>query len=293
MPWHRRRQYEGLVLVAPLTLLLFLFFYGPVLFAAYISLTDWAGGLIAPKWVGLANYQQILADPIFHRAMLNTAVFTVMTVLPSLAIGVLLALAFASGPLLLVGTMRLIYFVPYVTSLAIISFVWLYIYHPAMGPLNSLMTALGLPRQLWLLDPALALASLALMANWHRLGFVVVIFVAGLQGIPEEYYEAAKIDGAGAWARFRHITWPLLAPVTLFLLITGVISTFQVFDQVRVMTQGAPLNSTNVIVYYVWQTAFELLRMSYGSALALVLFAVILLLTLLQFRVLGSRVHYR
>jgi ABC-type sugar transport system permease subunit len=293
LSWHRRRQLEGALYLTPLVLLLALFFYGPVVFAAYISLTDWAGGLIAPRWVGLANYQQLLRDPIFHRALQNTAAFTALTVLPSLALGLLIALALSRGPRLAVGGLRLAYFAPYVTAPAIVAFVWLYLFDAGSGLFNAALRAVGLPPQLWLLNPALALPSLALMANWHRLGFVVAIFVAGLQNVPEEYYEAAKIDGAGAWARFRHITWPLLTPVTLFLLITGVISTFQVFDQVRVMTQGAPLNSTNVIVYYIWQTAFELVRMSYGSALALVLFLVILGLTLAQFKALGGRVHYQ
>jgi len=291
--WHRRRAVEAWVLIAPVIVLFLIFFYGPVLFALYLSLCSWNGGVQPPEWVGLRNYQQIAVDPIFLRSLGNTVQYSLMTVIPSLSIGLLLALALNIEALKIMRFFRVVYFMPVITAPAIMAVVWRYLFQANNGLLNNVLMSMGLPPQLWILDVNQALPSIALTANWHRIGFVMVIFLAGLQSIPDVYYEAAKIDGAGSWDLFRHITWPLLTPTTLFLLITSVIATFQVFDSVRVMTMGGPLNATNVIVYYIFQNAFELFKMGYGSAIALILFAIILILTAIQFKVLGERVHYQ
>jgi multiple sugar transport system permease protein len=188
-----------------------------------------------------------------------------------------------------VRVLRAIFFLPYITSFVAISLVWRWMFQPDVGLLNGLLGLLRIPPQPWLSSPATALPSLMLMSIWMYAGYMMIIFLAGLQSIPEPLYESARIDGANAWQRFRHITIPMLRPTTLFLLVTMVIFMFQVFTAVYVMTEGGPLHATDVIVYHIYRNAWEYLRMGYASAMAWVLFAIVFVITLVQFRFLGGR----
>lgn len=286
------RNLEPWLLVAPVVVLFVVFFYGPLLYALYISLTEWNGGLTTPKWIGLDNYWKLTGDPKFQKAFWNTIYYTLLTVLPSMGFGLAVALLLNRQGSRLINAYRFVYYLPVITATAVMSVVWRFIYLPTGGLLNSILIRLGGEPVLWLLDPDLAMPSLAVTSIWRHAGFCMVIFLAGLQAISDTYYEAAKIDGANSWQLFRHVTWPLLSPTTFFVLVTSIIGSFQVFDSVRVMTRGGPVDSTNVIVYNIFENAFETFAMGYGSAIAFVLFLMIMFMTLVQFKVLGGRVHY-
>lgn len=287
------RNIEPWLLVTPVVVLFAIFFYGPLLYALYISLTEWNGGLTPPKFIGLENYTKLFTtDAKFQKAFANTIYYTLLTVVPSLAFGLGVALLLNRRATGLIKVYRFVYYLPVITATAVMSVVWKFIYLPTGGLLNSILVSFGAEPVLWLLDPQLAMPSIAITSIWRHAGFTMVIFLAGLQGISESYYEAAKIDGANSWQIFRHITWPLLSPTTFFVLVTSIIGSFQVFDSVRVMTRGGPVDATNVIVYNIYENAFEIFAMGYGSAIAFVLFVMILFMTLVQFKVLGGRVHY-
>jgi multiple sugar transport system permease protein len=183
--------------------------------------------------------------------------------------------------------LRAVFFLAYITSFVAISLVWKWMFEPDAGLLNTLLRSLGMPEQPWLASPRSALPSLMLMSNWMYCGYMMVLFLAGLQSIPAALYESACLDGASAWQRFRRITLPLLRPTTFFVLVTMVIFMFQVFTAVYIMTEGGPLHATDVIVYHIYRNAWEYLRLGYASAMAWVLFVIILVIT--AFQVWGSR----
>jgi len=247
------------------------------------------------RFVGTLNYQILLQDPLFWRALSNTFWYVVFTVPTGIVLGTLVAILLNERVRFL-GLFRTIYFLPYITALTAAAAVWMWIYHPEFGFLDWL---LGTPGFDWLHTPdgvfALLLRpfGLELKGFWHLLGYNVVILLAGLQSIPRQYYEAAMIDGATWWQLQRHITWPLLSPTTFFLAIIGLIGAFQVFTQVYVMTPtGGVLNDTLTVTMYLYNKGFRDSDFSYASAIAVVVFLVILALTLLQKRVLERRVTY-
>ena len=273
--------------LAPSLVHLLVFSLGPIVFSLWLSFHEWDLLSQDRPFVGLSNYRTLAADPEFLRSLGNTAIYVLFV-----PIGMAVALAIA---LLLnrripgVRALRAIFFLPYITSFVAISLVWRWMFQPDIGLLNGVLARIGLPAQPWLSSPATALPSLMLMSVWMYAGYMMIIFLAGLQSIPESLYESARIDGANAWQRFRHITLPMLQPTTLFLLVTMVIFMFQVFTAVYVMTEGGPLHATDVIVYHIYRNAWEYLRMGYASAMAWVLFAIVFVITLVQFRFLGSR----
>jgi multiple sugar transport system permease protein len=225
----------------------------------------------------------MLDQPLFWKSMAQTGIF-ILGLVPlrmAIALGLALLLNQKIGGL---AFYRALYFTPVVTSMVAVSIVWLWIFDPSWGVANWILESFGLPPSQWLSDPNSALPSLIVMTIWKTVGFEMVIYLAGLQGIPASLYEAAAIDGAGRWRQFRHITLPLLTPTTFFILVTAVIGAAQIFDQVFVMTQGGPLRSTYVIIYYLYEEAFRFFRMGYAAAIAWVVFAIVLVLTLLQWR---------
>lgn len=273
--------------LAPSFLHLLLFSIGPILFCFYLSFHQWNLVESARPFVGLANYRALLGDAAFGRALLNTAVYVLFVpagMVVALGLALLVNRRFRG-----VGLLRTIFFLPYITSFVAISLVWKWMFEPDFGLLNNVLGRLGLDGLPWLSSPATALPSLMLMSIWMYAGYMMVLFLAGLQNIPESLYESARIDGASAWQRFRHITLPMLRPTTFFVLVTMVIFMFQVFTAVYVMTEGGPLHATDVIVYHIYRNAWEYLRMGYASAMAWVLFAVVFLITLGQWRWLGGR----
>jgi multiple sugar transport system permease protein len=221
----------------------------------------------------------------------RTAYYVVLTLPVGLALALAIALALHGKWFKGRSFARALYFLPNVTSLAAVAFVWQWLLNPEYGLFNAALKGMGLPTLGWLSDPVLAMPSVAGVSIWQGLGFTVLIYLSGLRGIPEEVYEAAKLDGASSWPTFRHITWPLLTPTTMFLTIMGVIGGFQVFQSVYIMTGGGPLDSTRVYLFYLWQTAFQNLEFGYASALAVLLFGLVMLLTIAQWAFYGRRLN--
>ncbi|MGE5584970.1 MAG: carbohydrate ABC transporter permease [Bacillota bacterium] len=294
----RRRRYlketfTAYLYLLPATAVLVVFHFAPVFYAFYVSLLDWNYISPNPAFVGIANYAALLQDSDFVTSLLNTVYYVVGTVPTSMAAALLVAILL-NQKIRGLAWYRTVYFLPVITAANAVAIIWFWIYHPDYsGLLNGFLDKLGLPIQSWLLDPRWAMPCIILMSIWKGLGYNVVIFLAGLQNISTEYYEAAQIDGARGWSIFRHITWPLLSPTTFFVLIISVIGSFQVFSQVYVMTRGGPLKSTLVVVYYLYKIGFEDFKMGYASAMAYALFVIIFVLTLLQRKYIGSRVHYQ
>ncbi|MCO8243692.1 MULTISPECIES: sugar ABC transporter permease [unclassified Haladaptatus] len=263
----------------------------PFLGAFYVSLHQWEPLARSHPFVGIDNYVRLVQDPIFWDALINTAGYS----LALLVFDVPIALGLA---LLLNMNMRgtkfysAAIFLPVVTSWVVVSLIWSWIYNPQYGLLNTMLGTIGLPQLSWLQSSKTALASIALMSIWKHIGFNMVIFLAGLKGIPDDLYEAAIIDGANRWERFRYVTLPLLKPTTFFVFVVTLVFSFRVYTQVYVMTNGGPVHSTYTIVYYFWQTGFQQFEMGYASAIAVVLFLLVFGLSVLQQRTWGDDVGY-
>ena len=291
--WDRVRNSEnayGFVFVAPLIIGLIVFTYGPVLAALYLSFTE--GDYIGtPEWVGISNYVRVLNDDLFGKAIRNTAYYVVGTVPAGIVFSLGLALAM-NQELRGIVFYRSIFFLPTITSAVALSLMWAWMYNPEFGVINSLLKVVGIKGPMWLASPRWAMPAIIVMSVWRGLGYNMLLFLAGLQGIPKEFYEAAEIDGAGAWRRFLHVTFPLLSPTTFMIAVLSIIGGFQVFEYSYVMTRGGPLYSTLTVVLLIYQRAFETFEMGYASAIAYVLFAIILALTIIQFRGQSRWVHY-
>jgi multiple sugar transport system permease protein len=291
-----RRQWlewlSGYAFLAPSFIILAVFTYFPVAYALGLSFFKWRIMRGEPTFNGLGNYQLLLTSEDFWQAIWNTVYFAVGSIPTGMAIALFIAILL-NRPMRALPIYRTAYFLPTVTSMVAVSVVWMWIYHPDVGLMNYVLQLFHLPAIRWLNDPRWAMPALIILGIWKGLGYNVIIYLAGLQNIPQHLYEAAQIDGANRWQLFRNITWPLLTPTSFLILIMAVINSFQAFTEFHVMTQGGPIGSTTVIVYYLYQQAFQQFNMGYGSALAIVLFLIILGLTLIQNRMLGSRVHYQ
>ena len=255
----------------------------PIGYSFYLSLLSWDFIRPTPLFVGFDNYRRLVAAPDIHQAMINTFAYTAGTVPLSALLGLGVAVLL-NRPMRARGLFRTAFFAPTVTSTVAMSAVWLWIYDPQVGLMNALLRALGLPALGWLNDPRTALLALVVMSAWNGLGYDMVLFLGGLQGIPPELEDAAAIDGATRAQTFWRVTFPLLAPTTLFVLIITTVSAIQVFTQVSVMTQGGPAGATNVLVFSLYQHAFQTFEMGYASALAWVVFLILLVLTAAEMR---------
>jgi multiple sugar transport system permease protein len=295
MSLSRRQALTAYVLLfVPLAFFLFIRIL-PTLSALQVALYRWDMLSDNRPFVGLENFQRLAQDGVFRTSLGNTLEYVVLGVPAGLALALAIALALTRIRHL-AGLFRTIYFIPFVTSLVAVSWVWRWLYQPQRGSINELLGLVGIPSQPFLQSTSQALPSIVAVNIWHDLGFQVVIFLAGLHAIPELYYEAARLDGAGRWALFRHITLPLLNPTVVFLAVTSSISSLQVFTQIQNMSAqgtGGPLNSTLSLVLYVYQKAFGgAYQMGYASAMTVVLFVLILAVTLIQLRVLSRRYEY-
>jgi multiple sugar transport system permease protein len=268
--------------LAPSLIPLILFLIVPMLASVGLSFASW-DLLTHPRWVGTANYRGLVHDGEFHAALLHTLYFVAGYLPLVFCGGLLLALALHQR-LKGVAWLRTLYFLPVVTSWVVVALVWKWLLNPQYGIVNRLLGFVGVQGPGWWLDPHWAMPSIILASAWKDIGFTMVIFLAGLQAIPEEYYEAASLDGAGRWSRFRNITFPLLSPASFFVVVISLINNVQVFDQVWVMTQGGPAGSTSVVVQQIVQNAFSFGRMGYAAAMSWVLFGVILIITVVQLR---------
>jgi ABC-type sugar transport system permease subunit len=273
-------------------LVLLVFVILPVLAALYLSLTSWQARSVGAEFIGLQNYVALFSGDDLWNALRNTVVFTVLKISLDLVLSLGIAV-FLNQKLRGIGVFRTLYFLPVITSVVAVGAVWRVIYNPNFGLLNSLLESFGMPAQRWLADPNLALLSVTLVAIWKGLGYNIVIFLAGLQGIPQIYQEAAAVDGATGWQRFRHITWPLQSPVTFFVVVVGIINSFKYFSLIHVMTpNGGPLQSTEVLVFYIYRLAFQEFKFGTAAAVAYILFLVVIVVTVVQRRVIEPRVHY-
>jgi multiple sugar transport system permease protein len=284
--------------LAPATVILMTFFYASILFTFWISFHSW--NVFTPmRWVGLDNYVRAVNTDLFWHSLRITGIFVLVAVPACVILGLIFGILLKN---ITFGRAfyRLMLFIPVITSMVVAAVVWKWILNSQIGLANYLLGFLGLegpnrPHWMnWLNDTrGGALAGVLLVGIWQRIGYNGVLFLAGLNNVPVEYQEAAKIDGAGPWRRFWLITFPLLSPTTFFVVVLQVISAFKVIVSVYVMTQGGPDNSTHVIVFYMWSQAFRYFRMGYGSMLGIVVLLIVLMFTLLQFKVAEKRVHYQ
>ncbi len=277
--------------ILPTFLFLFVFTHYPILKTFYLSLFKWNLATPKMKFVGLGNYVQAWSTPLFWQVLQNNVLFAVGTIPISLALALVLALLI-NQKVRGLAIYRAALFYPTIIPMAAAAMIWLWILTPSYGLVNFYGKALGLPDIHWLGHSRFALAALILVGIWKRVGYYMVIFLAGLQIIPEHLYEAAILEGASPWQRFWRITLPLLSPTTFFVAIMAVIDSFQAIDQVYLMTQGGPGNNTNLFIFYIYQNAFRFFDMGYASAVSGILFLFLLGLTVLAFRMLHRRVHY-
>jgi multiple sugar transport system permease protein len=289
----RRRDWIWALFFLGPNLLLFLgFTFVPMLFGLSVSFFDW-NMLSPPRFVGIGNYVQFFIGDQLTGKIVGNSLYFVLGALPA---SVLIPLGMAVVLNIGVGGTRLfrsIYFLPLVTSGVAASTLFKWIYARDFGVLNQVTAVLGIPRQDWLFDEKLVIPSLIVVAVWHRIPLNIILYLAALQGVPRPLYEAARIDGAGAWAQFRHVTWPMVTPTTFFvLIITTTALMVGSFDMINVMTQGNPLNGSNILVFNIWKTAFVYFQMGYAAAMSYILFAVVLGFTAIQWLLQRRWVHY-
>jgi multiple sugar transport system permease protein len=289
----RGQGVAGWWFVAPALTLIFVFFFVPVIAGLALSLTDFDIYAIASpdtaRFVGVGNFARVFTDPVFWIALRNTLFFVLvggpLTVAVSLAAAVLVNSRLARAP----GFFRSLYFVPVVTTLVAMAVVWRYLYHPHYGLINHALGLVGIGPIDWLGDPRWSMPAIVVLSVWKKFGYDMLILLAGLRTIPDELYEAASLDGAGGWARFRHVTLPNLAPTFLFVSIMTMIEQFQLFAEPYVMTQGGPLKSTTSVVLLMYEEGFRWWRMGHAAAIAFILFVIMLLATLVQLRLQRER----
>ncbi|MBW7455581.1 carbohydrate ABC transporter permease [Paenibacillus sepulcri] len=280
------------VFVVPSIAMLALFVFYPTFNAAWTSLTDWNGIAKNPDFIGLQNYAELFGDEDFLGALLNTCEYVALSLPATLVLAVGAALLIEKTSVIST-VLRMTFAIPFVVSIAVTSVVWVWIVDPNFGVLNYAFDQLGWEKQKWLNEPGMAMVMVAIPSIWRQFGYFMLILLAGLKGLDVSYQEAAKVDGASYWVRTLRITVPLLGPQLFFCLVLGVIDSFQVFAQVDLMTHGGPLNSTNVVVYYLYKQGFEYFHIGYASAIAMVLMILLGILTFAQQRWIGSKVFYQ
>ncbi len=280
------------ILAGPALVLILLFLIGPLICVALLSLTDYQLGASTLNYVGGKNYSEMFADRVFRKSLTNTLLYVAITVPGSVLLG-LGAAQLIEADRSLRTFYRAIYFLPVMATLIAMSIVWEFMLHPQFGIVNQLVKALGLARIDWLQNQSVVLFTLSGIGIWQSLGFNMVLFMAGLTSIPKDLYEAAAVDGAdSAIDRFRLVTWPMLGPVTLFVVVITAIRSFQVFDTVQVLTKGGPNKASEVLLYTMYSEGFEFFRSGYASAVTVVFLVFVLALSALKVFVLDKRVHY-
>jgi multiple sugar transport system permease protein len=288
-----RKQWSAYVFLAPGLLLFAIFTAFSFGYAFYLSFHEWNILEPAKPFVGLDNYMRLLDDRRFRQAIINTFYYTAVSVPLTMIIGLLIALLL-NNQIRARGLFRTLYYIPVITPLVVAAIVWKWVYNGDFGLLNYYLLKLNLIDEplLWLSDKNLAMPAVILMSVWKSVGFAMVVYLAGLQAIPEDFYDAAKVDGANRLRRLKDITIPLLSATTFFLVVISVLGSFQVFTQIFIMTNGGPVGRTTTIVYDIYTTAFKQFEMGYASAMAFVMFAIMLGFTLLQMRYVYREIEY-
>ena len=287
----RRDHFLFLAFIAPNFLLLGLFSYWPLIYQAYLSFTRW--DMISPvkTFVGVDNYRFMFTGEGFQRVLLNTAYFTAAVLIGSLVLGLALALLL-NQRLRGRNLVRSVVFAPVILSGAAVGLVWAYIFDPVYGLMRVVLRVFGLASPDWLVSTRWAMPAVIIVYLWKNVGYSAIIYLAGLQNIPRELYDAAKVDGANGWQTFRHITLPQLSPTTFFIAVTTILFSIQAFDILAVMTEGGPVNATTTLIWYLYEQGFVAFRAGLAAAAGMVLFALMLIATLLQVVFVQRRVHY-
>ncbi|HEX5417364.1 MAG TPA: sugar ABC transporter permease [Chloroflexota bacterium] len=287
----RQEMIDGYLFIGPWLIGFLVWIAGPMIFSLALVFLNWSM-LSPPTFAGLDNFKTLLADQFVPISLYNTAYYTFLYVPLHLTLALLAALAL-NVRVRAVGILRTIYYLPSITPTVASAMLWLWVFNPDFGLVNLLLRKVHLPTSQWFADPSWAKPALIIMAVW-ALGGAMIIFLAGLQNIPQELYEAASIDGAGFWQRFWGVTIPMLSPVIFFNLVVGIIGSFQVFTAIFIISngQGGPANSTLFLVLYLYQTGFVYFKMGYASLIAWILFLIVLLFTGIQFLVARKWVHY-
>ncbi|MBZ2197880.1 carbohydrate ABC transporter permease [Occultella gossypii] len=291
----RRKRLRNLgffaLLAGPNIALLLIFVYRPLLLSFYYSMLQWNMGSSVARFIGFENYVRWFTDPDTPQVMGTTAIFAVTTVGGSLVLGLGLALLL-NKKIFGRGIARTVAFAPYVLSGIAVGMLWLYIFDPRYGLLSTLLEAIGLSSPQWYTTSPWALIMIIIVYLWKHVGYVALIYLAGLQGVPQDLHDAAAIDGAGKTRTFWSIVLPLLGPVTFFLLITTILSSLQSFDLIKAMTDGGPLGSTTTLMYQIYVEGFQTGRAGFASAAATILFVILLVITAVQLKFMERKVHY-
>lgn len=287
--WQKLRPYG---MVAPAIVIFSMFFIYPIFYMIYLSMFDWNFVSPTKTFVGLQNFRDLLAEPDFLKVLSNTTVYTALTVSLTTGLALLLAL-WLNRKSLFHGFVQGAVFSPHIISLVSISLLWSWLMDPEYGLLNWVIGLAGFDPLQWLSHPSTALVSLVLVAVWKGPGYNALVFIAGLQSIPAEIYEAAELDRSKPWTTFMKLTLPMLSPTIFFLVIINLIGSFQVFETIAIMTQGGPVNSTNTLVYCIYEYGFRYFKIGYASAAGVILLFIVGVLTIVYFKLLSRRVHYR
>lgn len=278
-----RNALSGYLFISPMLFGIIVFTLFPIIASVVLSFTDWKfiTGYDAIRFVGLQNYERLIDDSVFKQSLINN--FWLLLVIPVTLVLALVLSYLINNHVKGKNAFKVVYFMPNISSIVAVAVVFQIIFHPTYGPLNSMLKAIGISDPpMWLADPSYALLSVMMIMVWVELGYNMIIYIAALQSIPKDIYEAAEIDGASSWIKFRKITVPMLSATTIFLLVTEVIGSFKAFSLIKVLTNGGPSSSTSTIVFDLYDTAFVSLKTGYASAMSIVLFLCVLFITAVQ-----------
>ena len=289
---HKKLNLKAWLLLLPALLLLIAFTHWPTLRTFWRSV-NWAKTDVAQaKFVGMENFALLAEDPVFWQVLQNNFWYAIGTVPTSIALAILMAI-WVNGKIRCAGLLRLAYFTPTILPMITVANIWLFFYSPDIGLFDQVLSSIGIDGPNWLGDPDVALSSLIVMTVWKEAGFFMIFYLAALQTLSPELYQAAKLEGAGPWRTFRKITFPLLMPTTLFVLINALLNAFKLVDHIFILTKGGPNNATNLLLYYIYETAFSFLDSYYAATLTVVMLIILAIVAFLQMALIDRKIHYK
>ena len=292
MPRNFMRHVYGWLLLTPAAILLIAFTHYPTIATVIDSLFSKGSAIRPSHFVGLANYQMMIEDPIFWKVLSNNAWFAIGTIPTSIILAIVMAL-FVNRAIPFRSLVRMAFFTPTILPMIAVANIWLFFYTPDIGLIDQIANFFGIGGHNWLGSPATALPSIIIMTIWKEAGFFMIFYLAALQNIPPELEEAARLEGSTRWNYFRRVLFPLLMPTTLFVMINAVLNSFKLVDHLFVLTKGGPDNATNLLLYYIFESAFSFFDFNYAATLTIVLLGLLSVMALMQFYILDKRVHYR